>query len=81
MHGSGVNNSSSYRIGYAVRYISSETQHFMESKDSAIHVSGIKNDYFQDELRPASDFDSNAINEFNKAMKTAGAFGNKKYAN
>ena len=80
VHGSGVNNSSSYRIGYAVRYISSETQHFMESKDSAIHVSGIKNDYFQDELRPASDFDSNAINEFNKAMKTAGAFGNKKYA-
>ena len=79
VHGSGINKSSLNRIGYAVRYISSETQHFMESKDSAIHVCGIKNSYFYDELRPASDFDENAINEYNKAMKATGAFGNKKY--
>lgn len=80
VHGSGINKSSKYRIGYAVRYISSETQHHMESKDSAIHVRGIKNNYFYDELKPASDFDENAINEYNKAMKTAGAFGNKNYS-
>ena len=79
VHGSGINKSSLNRIGYAVRYISSETQHFMESKDSAIHVCGIKNSYFYDELRPASDFDENAINEYNKAMKATGAFGNKEY--
>ncbi len=80
VHGSGINKSSAYRIGYAVRYISSDTQHLKEKRDSAIHVSGKKNDYFENELRPISDFDRNAIKEYNKAMKTAGAFGNKKYA-
>ena len=80
VHGSGVNKSSSYRIGYAVRYISSSTKHLKEDKDSAIHVSGQKNTYFRDELIPKSDFDLNAIDQFNTAMKTAGAFGNKKYA-
>jgi len=80
VHGSGVNKSSFHRIGFAVRYISSETKHLKENKDSAIHVCGEKSDYFYDELRPISDFDTSAINEFNKAMKTAGAFGNKKYA-
>lgn len=80
VHGSAINKSSSYRIGYAVRYISSSTKHLKEDKDSAIHISGQKNEYFTDELTPKSDFDLKAIDEFNKAMKTAGAFGNKKYA-
>ncbi len=80
VHGSGINQSSSYRIGYAVRYISSSTRHLKEDKDSAIHVSGQKNDYFKDELAPKNDFDQSAIEEYNKAMKAAGAFGNKKYA-
>jgi len=80
VHGSGINKSSSYRIGYAVRYISSSTKHLKEDKDSAIHVCGKKNTYFRDELTPKSDFDLNSIDQFNKAMKTAGAFGNKKYA-
>jgi len=80
VHGSGINKSSSYRIGYAVRYISSSTKHLKEDKDSAIHISGKKSEYFLDELIPKSDFDLHAISEHNKAMKTAGAFGNKKYA-
>ncbi len=79
VHGSGVNKSSLYRIGYAVRYISSETRHLKENSDSAIHISGKKNDYYNDELPPNSDFDDNSIKQYNLAMKTAGAFGNKKY--
>ena len=79
VHGSGINKSSSHRIGYAVRYISSSTKHLKEDKDSAIHIVGKKSEYFSDELIPKSDFDLHAINEYNKAMKTAGAFGNKKY--
>ena len=80
VHGSGINKSSSYRIGYAVRYISSSTEHLKEVKDSAIHVCGKKSQYFENELMPKSDFDLNAIDQFNKAMKTSGAFGNKNYA-
>lgn len=79
VHGSGINNSSYFRIGYAVRYVSSDTQHLKEKKDSAIHICGKKNKYFIDELRPISDFDKKAIKTYDKAMKTAGAFGNKKY--
>ncbi len=79
VHGSGVNESNKNRIGFAIRYISSQTKHKTEAKDSAVHVSGIKSKYFLDELRPTKDFSCEAINAFNKAMESAGAFGNKKY--
>ena len=37
------NKSKNYRIGFAIRYISSETRHLVEkSGDSALHVCGKK---------------------------------------
>ena len=80
VHGSGVNNSNNPRIGFAIRYISSDTKHLVEKKgDSAIHVCGKKNSYFSDEIRPGKSFSEESITNFEKAMKAAGAFGNKKY--
>ena len=80
VHGSGVNKTDKPRIGFAVRYISSDTKHLIEKKgDSAIHVCGKKNSYFSDEPRPDKSFSDQSISNFEKAMKAAGAFGNKKY--
>ena len=79
VHGSGINNSKNYRIGFAVRYVSSDTKHKMENNDSAIHISGKKSNYFTDEIRPDLDFSKNAIEAYQKAMGAAGSFGNKKY--
>ena len=79
VHGSGVNYSNNYRIGFALRYISSDTKHKEESQDSAVHVCGEKNSYFKDEKRPTSDFSDEAVDAYKKAMFSAGAFGNKKY--
>ena len=42
VHGSGVNESDHHRIGFAIRYVSSETQHFEEKSDTAMHVCGKK---------------------------------------
>ena len=80
VHGSGVNNSKKYRIGFAVRYISSDTMHKEEDHDSGIHVCGEKNSYFTNEKRPQQDFSKEAIKEYTLAMNAAGAFGNKSYA-
>tara|TARA_B100001093_G_scaffold513704_1_gene586172 strand:+ start:11785 stop:12624 length:840 start_codon:yes stop_codon:yes gene_type:complete len=79
VHGSGINNSSDWRIGYAIRYVSSDTKHLEEKSDTAIHVCGKKNDYFTDEKMPSNDFDNAAVLEYDKSMGSAGAFGNKKY--
>jgi len=79
VHGSGINRSTNHRIGFAIRYISSDTRHKEENKDSAIHVCGKKNKYFEDEIRPTKDFDQNAIEIYKRAMKASGAFGNKSY--
>ena len=49
-------------------------------KDSAIHVCGESNNYFYHEKKPLEAFSKSAIDEYNKAMKSAGAFGNKSYA-
>lgn len=80
VHGSGPNESSHYRIGYAIRYVSSKTRHLMESRDSGLHISGKKDSYFQDELRPVNDFDQDAVSVYRLSMKTAGSFGNKMYS-
>ncbi len=79
VHGSGINKSKNYRIGFAVRYISSDTQHTELKNDYAIHVCGEKNSYFIDEKRPKSDFGSDEIKNYEYSMKSGGAFGNKKY--
>jgi non-haem Fe2+, alpha-ketoglutarate-dependent halogenase len=80
VHGSSINNSDEPRIGFVVRYISSETKHIIEKDgDGAIHVSGKKNNYFSDEERPSESFSKKSILSYERAMKTAGAFGNKKY--
>ena len=79
VHGSGVNKTDNHRIGFALRYISSDTEHTEEAKDSAIHVCGKKNSYFIEEKRPKAEFDDEAIKAYELAMQAAGAFGNKKY--
>ena len=80
VHGSGINKSKKHRIGFAVRYISSDTKHEEEEQDSGIHVCGEKNSYFLNEKRPKQDFSEDAIKEYKLAMNAAGAFGNKSYA-
>ena len=40
---------------------------------------GKKNEYFSNELRPKKSFSDEAILSHTKSMKSAGAFGNKKY--
>ena len=79
VHGSGVNKTNNHRIGYAIRYVSSNTKHKMETSDSALHISGRTNAYFDAEFRPNEDFDKEAIRCYKKGMLTSGAFGNKKY--
>ncbi len=79
VHGSGVNKSSNYRIGFAIRYISSDTQHLEENSDTAIHVCGEKNPYYIEEKRPTNDFSDNSISNYKLSMRSAGAFGNKAY--
>ena len=75
----GKNISSDNRIGFAIRYISSDTEHKIEKSDSGVYVCGQKNSYFVEEKRPKVDFGSEEIKTFEKAMQSAGAFGNKKY--
>ena len=80
VHGSGINKSNHPRIGFAIRYITSDTKHLIEKKgDSAIHVCGKKNSYYKEEHIPLESFSSQSIINYEKAMKAAGSFGNKKY--
>ncbi len=79
VHGSGVNETKNHRIGFAVRYISSETTHLQEKSDLAIHLCGSKNSYYKEEKRPIENFGEEEIKTYNMSMSSAGAFGNKKY--
>ena len=79
VHGSGINKSNNYRIGFAIRYISSDTQHTEEQKDLALHISGKKNNYYEGEKSPIKDFDEAAIHQYKISMNSTGVFGNKKY--
>ena len=80
VHGSGINKTDQPRIGFAIRYVSSDTKHIIEKNgDSAIHVCGKKNSYFSNEPRPKKSFSNLAIETHLSSMKSAGAFGNKKY--
>tara|TARA_B100001540_G_C15789017_1_gene634579 strand:- start:218 stop:1054 length:837 start_codon:yes stop_codon:yes gene_type:complete len=79
VHGSGVNKSNNYRIGFAIRYVSSDTHHKEVQKDRAIYICGKKNPFYIEEKRPVKDFDENSVNEYKKSMSSTGVFGNKKY--
>lgn len=79
VHGSHINRSSKYRIGFAIRYISVDTKHSELKKDYALHVTGSRNDYFINEKRPTEDFNLKDISNYNLSMSSGGAFGNKKY--
>ena len=79
VHGSGVNNSNNFRIGFAIRYVSSDTRHLETKKDRAIHISGKKNSFYEEEKRPKFDFDQDALNQYKVSMDSTGVFGNKKY--
>lgn len=79
VHGSAQNQSKNYRIGFAIRYISSDTQHEKLTNDYALHVCGEKNSYFIDEKRPSGDFIKNEVDLYQASMNSGGAFGNKKY--
>ena len=79
VHGSGINKTENYRIGFAIRYISSDTQHTQEQKDLALHISGRKNSYYEGEKSPIKDFDEAAIHQYKISMNSTGVFGNKKY--
>ena len=79
VHGSGVNETKNFRIGFAVRYVSSDTQHLEENSDLATHISGKKNSYYKDEQIVDKDFSIQAIDQYKFSMKSTGVFGNKKY--
>lgn len=79
VHGSGINKTKNFRIGFAVRYVSSDTQHQKETEDLATHVAGKKNSYYQEEKIVKEDFSVEAINQYKFSMKSTGVFGNKKY--
>ncbi len=79
VHGSGINNTDNYRIGFAIRYISSDTYHLREKSDLATHISGKKNDYYKSEQIPTGEFTENSIEQYKNSMSSTGVFGNKKY--
>ncbi len=79
VHGSGINKSENFRIGFAIRYVSSDTKHLEVNNDKAIHICGQKNPFYQEEKRPKSDFDKEAIYQYKISMDSTGVFGNKKY--
>jgi len=79
VHGSGINKSENFRIGFAIRYVSSDTKHLEVKKDKAIHICGKKNKFYEEEIRPKSDFDDEAVLQYKLSMDSTGVFGNKKY--
>lgn len=79
VHGSGINNSSDSRIGFAIRYVSSDTKHLEVSNDRAVYICGAKNSYYIEENRPKADFNKESIEQYKLSMDSTGVFGNKKY--
>lgn len=79
IHGSGPNTSDIDRIGYAVRFIDSETCHLIHKEDRALHVSGNISKYLRLEQKPKGEFTASNIQEHNASTDSAGVFGNKSY--
>ena len=64
VHGSGVNESDHHRIGFAIRYVSSETQHFEENLIRQCMYAE-KNSYYHEEQSPLEDFSSDSLININ----------------
>ena len=79
IHGSDRNDSENYRIGFAVRYIDSNTFHLKDKKDTALNVRGYKSKYLSNEKKPSGEFSPANILNYNEFIKSAGGFGNKSY--
>ena len=79
IHGSDANISNEYRIGFAVRYINSETYHIKDKKDTALNVRGNISNYLANENIPKGEFTPNNIINYNNFINSAGGFGNKSY--
>ena len=79
VHGSGINKGKNYRIGFALRFVSSDTRHLEEKDDLAMHICGEKNEYYRDEIPPKEDFSHESIEQYKLSMSSTGVFGNKKY--
>tara|TARA_A100001035_G_scaffold276440_1_gene271397 strand:- start:310 stop:1137 length:828 start_codon:yes stop_codon:yes gene_type:complete len=79
IHGSSQNTSSLPRIGFAVRYIDSNTYHLRDSLDSVLNVCGEYSQYMAKENPPLGEFSKYNIDNYKEGIKRAGAFGNKSY--
>lgn len=79
VHGSGINKTENFRVGFAIRYVSSDTKHLEVNKDKAIYICGKKNPFYLEEKRPKNDFDEAAVAQYRLSMDSTGVFGNKKY--
>ena len=74
-----MNKTDNSRVGFAIRYVSSDAKHLEVSKDRPIHICGKKNNFYQEEERPKLDFDDGSINQYRISMDSTGVFGNKQY--
>ncbi len=79
IHGSDKNVSDNHRIGFAIRYIDSNTYHLKDKNDTALNVRGDKSKYLTNEKIPNGEFSSDNIVNYNEFIKSAGGFGNKSY--
>jgi len=79
IHGSPANNSSVTRIGFAVRYVDSNTSHNIDKKDGAVHVCGNRSKYLVQETPPKGEFSASSLQMYKEGVSKAGAFGNKQY--
>ena len=79
IHGSDSNSSNLSRIGFAVRFIDSNTYHLRDSSDSVLNICGEKSKYMAEEKSPIGEFTEYNINNYKEGIKKAGAFGNKSY--
>ena len=79
-HSSEPNHSNEPRIGFAVRYIDSDTYHLRNSKqDSASHVCGEPSRYMEIEIPPKGELTEESLINYSKYIKSAGLFGGKSY--
>ena len=79
IHGSNPNKSNKARIGFAVRYIDSDTYHLRDKDDRALNISGIRSKYLKQDNPPNGEFTQANIDSYKLSIESAGGFGNKSY--
>ncbi len=79
IHGSDKNTSDKPRIGFAIRYIDSDTFHLRDKTDRCLNVRGVRSKYLLSDRHPKGEFTDENIEAFEISMKSAGGFGNKSY--